>query len=152
MRALVAFSSLSGNTRDVARLVAGRLLQLGWSVEFFEVGMSEFGAIAGQRFDLAWLGSWSVDAGRTPGEVKDFVAQWSGQDLDLPSVAVFGTGETQWGQEFYCGAAHRLSRFFQSPYPVLEVEQMPHSDSERQRIQAWVDQVLTAMNFPEIAP
>ena len=152
MRALVAFSSLSGNTRDVARLVADRLTQVGWSVEFFEVGMSRFDAIAGQAFDLACLGSWSVDAGRTPGEVKGFVAQWTAEDLPRPSVAVFGTGETQWGEEFYCGAAHRLAKFFQSPYPVLEVEQMPNSDGERQRIQAWVDQVLTALNSPEIAP
>lgn len=151
MRALVAFSSLSGNTRDVARLVADRLTQKGWAVEFFEVGMSRFDAIAGQIFDLACIGSWSVDAGRTPGEVKDFIAKWTGQPLTPPVVAAFGTGETQWGEEFYCGAAHRLARFFKSPFPVLEVEQMPHSDEERQRIQAWTDEVLANLTPQEIA-
>ena len=152
MRALVAFSSLSGNTRDVAHLVADRLTQQGWSVEVFEVGMSRFETIAGQAFNLACLGSWSVDAGRTPGEVKDFVAKWTEQGIPHPPVAAFGTGETQWGEEFYCGAAHRLAKFFQSPFPVLEVEQMPNSADERQRIQAWTDGVLAALNPQEIAP
>ena len=149
MKALVAFSSLSGNTRDVAHHISDRLTELGWAVDWFEIGMTDFKQIAGRVYDLAYLGSWSVDAGRTPGEVKDFVAQWTQQDLARPPVAVFGTGETQWGEEYYCGAAHRLAKFFQSPFAVLEIEQMPHSEAERQHIKQWADDVLSAFTQQE---
>jgi predicted ribonucleotide reductase-associated flavodoxin len=57
-------------------------------------------------------------------------------------VAVFGTGETQWGPEYYCGAAHRLARFFGSPHPVLQIEQMPHGQADTHAIHQWTDTVL----------
>lgn len=150
MKALVAFSSLSGNTRDVAHHISDRLTELGWTVDWFEIGMTDFKQIAGRTYDLAYVGSWSVDAGRTPGEVKDFVAKWTQQDIPRPPVAVFGTGETQWGEEFYCGAAHRLAKFFSSPFQVLEIEQMPHSEQERQHIKGWADDVLATHTQQEI--
>ncbi|MFS2045368.1 flavodoxin, partial [Stenotrophomonas geniculata] len=57
-------------------------------------------------------------------------------------LAVFGTGETQWGQEYYCGAVHRLIRYFRSDYPPLEIEQMPHGQRHAGTIDAWTDAVL----------
>ena len=71
------------------------------------------------------MGGWHCRAWRTPRQ-----------------LAVFGTGETQWGQEYYCGAVHRLIRYFRSDYPPLEIEQMPHGARHAAAIDAWTDAVL----------
>lgn len=144
-RALVAFSSLSGNTHEVARYVSEGLKVHGWDVQWFEIGYHDFEQVRGQDYDLVCLGSFSVDEGRTPGEVKRFIAEWTDQAMARPPVAIFGTGDTQWGEEFYCGAARRMARFFKSPFEVLEIEQMPHSDKDRSKIKSWVDHVLSVM-------
>src|SRR5690606_14919538 len=59
-----------------------------------------------------------------------------------PHVAVFGTGETQWGEEYYCGAVRRMAAFFDTGYPRLEIEQMPHGNRDTLKIERWTDHVL----------
>ncbi|MCC7633942.1 flavodoxin [Stenotrophomonas rhizophila] len=143
MQILVAYASLSGNTRDVARQLAARCQWHGHQVRLFDVDGDAAHALA-RPHDLLLLGSWTDNAGRTPAEMKRFVAAVRDHG-GLPSaqrVAVFGTGETQWGLEYYCGAAHRLARFFSSPHAVLEIEQMPHGAADTLAIHSWADTVL----------
>lgn len=146
MHILIAFASLSGNTREAARLLAAHCRGRGHAVDWIEADAdpAELLSVLGRPHDRHLFGAWTDNAGRTPAEMKELVALLRDSDR-IPSpetVAVFGTGETQWGQEYYCGAAHRLARYFASPYPVLEIEQMPHGDADRQAIQHWADQVL----------
>lgn len=143
MRILLAYASLSGNTREVARLVAARCQALGHPLQLLDVDGDTAVALAQPRDGLL-LGCWTDNAGRTPAEMKAFVATLR-DTAGLPpgaGVAVFGTGETQWGSEYYCGAAHRLARFFGSPHPVLEIEQMPHGQADTHAIHQWTDTVL----------
>ncbi|WP_422506058.1 flavodoxin [Stenotrophomonas sp. GZD-301] len=148
MHVLLAYASLSGNTREVARIVAARLGAHGHAVRCVDVDGAQAVEV-GQQLDVLLLGCWTDNAGRTPTEMKQFVAALrDGPGLPPPPrVAVFGTGETQWGQEYYCGAAHRLARFFGSPHPVLEIEQMPHGDADTRSIHQWVDQVSAAIEI-----
>lgn len=146
MHILIAFASLSGNTRETARLLATHCRGRGHAVDWIEADAdpAELLSVLGRPHDRHLFGAWTDNAGRTPAEMKELVALLRDSDRIPPpeTVAVFGTGETQWGQEYYCGAAHRLARYFASPYPVLEIEQMPHGDADRQAIQHWADQVL----------
>lgn len=147
MRILLAFASLSGNTRDVARQVAARCRQAGHVVTELHVDIQTLDQVLGDAraaagYDLHLLGSWTDNGGRSPAEMKrylqDLVAA-AGRQLD---VAVFGTGETQWGLEYYCGAVRRIARFFDSRHPRLEIEQMPHGERDARAIAAWTDGVL----------
>ncbi len=143
MRILLAYASLSGNTRELARLVAARCQVLGHRLQLLDVDGATAAALEQPR-DALLLGCWTDNAGRTPAEMKVFVATLR-DAVGLPpgpGVAVFGTGETQWGPEYYCGAAHRLARFFGSPHPVLEIEQMPHGQADAHAIHHWTDTVL----------
>lgn len=145
MNILLALASLSGNTREVARAVAARCEAAGHRVDWIETDIQTLAEVAPERrHDLYLLGSWTDNAGRTPTEMKRFIAELVDAVGKPPRVAVFGTGETQWGEEYYCGAVHRIATFFASPFPRLLIEQMPHGERDAQAIAAWTDAVLAA--------
>lgn len=142
MRILIAFSSLSGNTRDLARQVRAHCEAAGHQVSWIEAGVHALADAGDPHHDLYLLGSWTDNAGRTPSEMKALIAGLV-QTVGKPrQLAVFGTGETQWGEEYYCGAVRRMAAFFGSRHPRLEIEQMPHGQRDALRIQRWTAQVL----------
>lgn len=143
MRILVAHASLSGNTRDLAGRVRARCEAWGHRVTWIETDVQDVAAAgADPRHDLYLLGAWTGNGGRTPPEMKRFIAGLVDAIGKPPRVAVFGTGETQWGAEYYCGAVRRMAAFFASPFPRLEIEQMPHGQRDAARIDAWTDLVI----------
>ena len=144
MRLLIAYASLSGNTRDLARQVRGHCEAHGHAVTWLEAGLHALADAGDPRHDLYLLGSWTDNGGRTPAEMKQFIADLVAAVGRPANVAVFGTGETQWGEQYYCGAVRRIARFFDSPFPRLEIEQMPHGQRDALAIARWTDQVLAA--------
>ena len=142
MRILLAFTSLSGNTRDLARMVRARCEARGHAVSWVETDIDGLAAAGDPHHDLYLLGSWSDNAGRTPPEMKRFIAELVDTVGKPEQLAVFGTGETQWGEAYYCGAVRRIAAFFNSRYPRLEIEQVPHGARDAATIQHWTDRVL----------
>ncbi len=147
MQILLAYASLSGNTRDVARRVHAQCEAAGHQVTWIHTDLQTLHGVLGDPscatgFDLHLLGSWTDNAGRTPSEMKRYIAELVEAVGRHAEVAVFGTGETQWGLEYYCGAVKRIARFFDSAYPLLEIEQMPHGERDVAAIDAWCAQVL----------
>ncbi len=143
MDILLAYTSLSGNTREVARAVRAHCEQAGHRVTWVDTDLHALREAAPEpRHDLYLLGSWSDNAGRTPPEMKRFIADLVDAVGKPTRLAVFGTGETQWGEEYYCGAVRRMARFFDSPFPRLEIEQMPHGEQDQRKIARWTDHVL----------
>ncbi len=155
MRILLAHTSLSGNTRDVARAIHARCEELGHTVTWIDADIQTLAKACpdGAAHDLYVLGSWSINAGRTPPEMKRFIEDLVAAVGKPERLAVFGTGETQWGEENYCGAARRIAAFFGTRYPRLEIEQMPHGEHDATKIQRWTDHILAvASQQIEIAP
>ncbi len=145
MRILLAFASLSGNTRDLARMVRARCEERGHAVSWIEVDIEGLAAAGPDpRHDLYLLGAWSDNAGRTPPEMKRVIAELVDAVGKPDNLAVFGTGETQWGEEYYCGAVRRMAAFFGSRHPRLEIEQMPHGERDALAIARWTDHILDA--------
>jgi len=143
LRILIVVASLSGNTRELGRHIAARCLAAGHTVHWQEADDLRQGPpLPVDEADLVLLGCWTDNAGRTPSEMKAWVAGIAERGQRPRQVAVFGTGETQWGQEYYCGAVHRLIRYFHSGYPPLEIEQMPHGRRHAAAIDTWTDAVL----------
>ncbi|MDH5832382.1 flavodoxin [Luteimonas kalidii] len=150
MRILIAFTSLSGNTRDVARAIRARCEEMGHAVTWIDADLQTLAQACsdGAEHDLYVLGSWSNNGGRTPPEMKRFIGDLVAAVGKPERVAVFGTGETQWGEEHYCGAARRIAAFFGTAYPRLEIEQMPHGERDATTIQRWTDAVLALAHTP----
>ena len=88
MRILLAYASLSGNTREVARLVAARCQALGRPLQLLDVDGDTAAALAQPRDGLL-LGCWTDNAGRTPAEMKAFVATLRDTGQDQNTVVIF---------------------------------------------------------------
>ncbi|MGJ8517911.1 flavodoxin [Carnimonas bestiolae] len=149
MKILLAYDSLSGNTREVATLIQHEAEGAGHVVTPVFVTIESLQDVVPEpfeesAFDLYMLGSWSHNYGRTPPEMKEFIAELYQQVGKPRHTAVFGTGETQWGPEYYCGAVVRMANFFATPYPPLKIEQMPHGQRDRDAIIEWTHRVLAA--------
>lgn len=137
VRVLVAYASMSGNTEEVAQIIAESLREQDADVvEHYIDGIKPTPDVS--DYDVIFLGSYTWNLGETPEEVKDFVYE-IGYKPD--TVYVFGTGDTQFGEELYCIAADKLAKFYNSPVPPLKIEQSPRGAQEK-RIKRWVKDVL----------
>lgn len=134
---LIAFASWSGNTEEVSQLIQDTIVERGHEVQMYRIGV---GPIPDpHQFDAMIIGSFTIDQGQTPEEVKDFVYD-VGYKPD--NVYVFGTGDTQFGGDsMFCLAAEKLGKFYQTRHSVLKIEQSPRG-SQEQKVKEWAEGVI----------
>jgi len=137
LRALIAYLTYSGNTEEVAEIVGLELEKYDVSITWHRIGFDKVPNM--DTFDVIFLGTFTWDYGETPEEVKDFV-------LDVgykpKNMAIFGTGDTQFGPESqYCLAVDKLAKFYHSPWPGLKIEQSPRGAQEKD-VKNWVKGVM----------
>ncbi|MFD1361377.1 flavodoxin [Lentibacillus salinarum] len=144
MKPLIAYLSYSGNTKETADIIAAHLAADGVSADMHRIGIDP--PIDAAGYDLIFIGTFTWEMGATPDEVKDFVLE-VGYKPD--NVAVFGTGETQFGgADLFCLAVDKLARFYESRWPGLKIEQSPRG-SQEQLVKNWLEGVL--YNVPSLA-
>lgn len=137
LKALVAYLSYSGNTEEVAEIIQEVLREERFTVDTHRIGWDP--RIYPEDYDLIFLGTFTWGKGETPDEVKDFVLEIG---YKPENIAVFGTGETQFGgDELFCKAAEKLAKFYNSRFRVLKIEQSPRG-SQEEKVKQWVEEVL----------
>lgn len=139
-KALVLYSSLSGNTKEVADYFTEELSSNDYDTELHDMYYPNQ-AIADSldTYDLILIGSYTWDYGQTPDEVKDFIADFG---FKPSNIAVFGSGDTQFGEdEMYCMAVRKLHRFFESSYPWLMFEQSARG-SQMLKVREWLNNIM----------
>ncbi|HEX6594061.1 MAG TPA: flavodoxin [Bacillota bacterium] len=137
MKALIAYVSYSGNTEETAKIIEDHLMQDGMQVDMHRIGIDP--SIDVSRYDYIFLGTFTWDVGSTPDEMKDFVLE-VGYKPD--NVAVFGSGDTQFGgDDLFCRAVDRLVKFYESPWDGLKIEQSPRG-SQEDIVEQWLKGVL----------
>lgn len=137
MRMLITYLSYSGNTEEIAELIAEKVREEGMLADLYEIGFGTLPDIA--AYDLIFLGAFTWDYGATPDEVKDFVAEVG---YKPEPMAIFGSGDTQFGgDDMFCLAVEKLVRFYDSAWPGLKIEQSPRGYQE-QLVEKWVEGVL----------
>ena len=134
---LIAYASWSGNTVEVAEIIEETLKKNDIDVTMYRIGG---GVIPSPRdYDAMIIGSFTLDRGATPDEVKDFVADVG---YKPEHVYVFGTGDTQFGGDaLFCLAAVKLAKFYESTYPPLKIEQSPRGTQELE-VEEWTEGVI----------
>lgn len=137
MRVLICYASYSGNTKEVAEMIAKELSYCLWDVHMYRIGSGPIPDPA--RFDLMIIGSFTWGKGATPEIVKQFVYEVGYKPAN---VFVFGTGDTQFGGDnLFCKAAEKLAMFYNSPLAPLKIEQSPRGSQEINVIQ-WTKGVI----------
>jgi len=136
-KALIAYLSYSGNTQEVAEILQEIAESRGLHIEMHRIGIDP--PVDPQAYDYILIGTFTWEKGSTPDEVKDFVLEIG---YKPPNIAVFGTGDTQFGGDaLFCKAAEKLGVFYNSPWPVLKIEQSPRGSQEL-RVKQWLEGVL----------
>lgn len=128
---LVAYSSLSGNTEAAANRISKRIPQ-GFHVEMVDINRTHPERLF---YDFILIGTYSIND--CPAEVAQFVDEMKGRG----PVAVFGTGDTQWGED-YCIGALKAAVLADSEQPVLMLEQNPSSSKADLAIERWVNRIF----------
>lgn len=91
-------------------------------------------------YDYIILGTFTWGKGRVPQDFKDFI--WE-TGVKPKNVAVFGTGDTQFGgDDLFCGAVDKLIKFYDSQYDGLKIEQSPRGNQEG-KVREWIDGVIS---------
>src|SRR5690625_2792388 len=92
----------------------------GHEVDMHRIGISP--PVRPENYERLFVGTFTWAEGATPDEVKDFV--WEiGYKPD--NIAVFGTGETQFGgDDLFCLDAVKLAKFYAIRWDTLKIEQL----------------------------
>ncbi|SDI48360.1 flavodoxin domain-containing protein [Natribacillus halophilus] len=140
-RALILYESLSGNTAQLAAVIQDLLEEAGAATErihlrsFLDLSYEEAEDIL-KPYRTIMIGSYTDDKHLPPEPLEELMDTHT---LSDKQVAAFGTGDTQWG-ETYCLAAYTIARHYQSPFSVLDIEQMP-SGSDQEKIEKWLEAI-----------
>ena len=98
--AKIVYASMTGNTEEIADIVAEALENLGLEVEINEctqVDASDF-----EDADLCIVATYTYDEGQLPDEIMDFYDDLGELDLSGKIFGVCGSGDTCY--DFYCKA------------------------------------------------
>lgn len=137
MRILIAYLSYSGNTEEIAQYIEDKMMQDGMRVDMHEIGIDLVPDLT--QYDYIFIGTFTWELGATPDEMKDFVLE-VGYKPD--TVAVFGSGDTQFGgDELFCRAVDKLAVFYESKWDGLKIEQSPRGYQES-KIDNWLEGVF----------
>src|SRR5699024_9739867 len=117
MRILIAYLTYSGNTEEIAQHIENRLVRDGTTVDMHEIGIDLVPDV--QQYDFI------LEVGYKP-----------------ESIAIFGSGDTQFGgEDVYCKAVDKLVTFYESKWDGLKIEQSPRGSQEA-CIDQWLEGVL----------
>lgn len=138
-KVLVVYASMSGNTAEVAEIVIEELINNEIEVDtcyIDVVGVTP--QINTDKYSSIFLGTYTWDLGYAPQEISDFVEK---NDLKGKIVHSFGTGETQFGDDLYCIASEKVAHYYNSPSPVLKIEQSPRGKQEK-LVREWTQNIV----------
>ncbi len=135
VRILIAYLSLSGNTEEVAELIAAQCEKIA-DVDLYRIGYGSPPPTFSD-YDIVMIGTFTWRRGEVPSQIDSFIDR-----VQHNHIAVFGTGDTQFGgDDLFCRAADILADEFNSAHPVLKIEQSPRGAQEKKVIE-WTKGVL----------
>ena len=99
------------------------------------------------QYDLVLVGSFTRGEGDLPRQWKKYFENGM---YNHSNVAVFGTGDTQWGNT-YCGACDILADWYDSKYKPLRIEHYPDSTQEA-KVNEWIGEIINETNNGHVTP
>lgn len=130
LSALIVYASLTGNTEEIAYILAENLKQMKVDTKVLEctqVNPSDF-----LQYDLCIVGTYTYGReGELPDEISSFYEELANVDLKGKTYGAFGSGEVAYG--YYCKSADDFDAQFQTTgatkgADVVKVELDPESE------------------------
>ncbi|MBG9980845.1 flavodoxin [Facklamia lactis] len=107
--ALIVFTSLTGNTEEMADIIAERLEQHGVTTDVVEVLQADAEELL--EYEAVLIGSYTYGVdGVLPDEMLDFYEDMGQLDLSDKVFGVFGSGDTFY--EVFCAAVDHFEKQF----------------------------------------
>lgn len=144
MKCLIAYLSFSQNTKEIAEHIANTLSRYYIETDLHCIMVGKILDESDiKNYDLLFFGTFTWSQGSTPDEMKDFIADIG---YKPQNVAIFGSGDTQFGgDEYYCAAVDKLVRFYNSPWRGLKIEQSPRGSQEASIVN-WTTHIMQSLN------
>lgn len=136
---LIIYTSLSGNTEEVAEHISDTLVANGETVVINRLPYDgipydhrEDYVEKVKECDVLWIGTYTWDLGALPEEMYDLLEVLEEVDLTDVKVNVFGTGDTQFGGDLtYCKANDIIELEVKGTTDTnLKIEQSPRGQQE----------------------
>lgn len=137
MKIAVFYTSLSGNTREAAEIVASAA-----NARIFDV-QNEWPPI---DFDFMFFGTYTWGDGQLPMAMRKFLRRILIEERRaLPPAAVFGTGDSIFPR--FCRAVdetiyHLKKHGVLVVGPGMKIEQSPYGLGQAEKLSAWAREVL----------
>lgn len=149
MNAYIIYDSLSGNTKRVADLIKATLEHANLAdltIVMCNLNVSDYKIPHLNEEDYVFIGDWTCDYGNATEAVLSFIDMNECMLLNNRHVFAFGTGETQWGEEHFCGAVDTIRNELGIIHEGLKIEQYPASDEQELEIKKWTLSTLKEIN------
>lgn len=146
MKIAIIYTSYSGNTKDLAESIRKRIEVCGHEVRTFSI--RDKPKLSG--YDYYLFGSLTWSGGSLPIQMRKFLKEiLIANPLEFKNCSVFGTGETQWGEENYCKAVDEMEYHLQKNNKnvqlKLKIEQNPIG--KEKYIQQFVNNLMKEVEF-----
>ena len=141
MKFAIVYVSYGGNTRDLTNFLVKCIEQCGHLVHTYSVR----DAPDLEKYDFILFGSLTWTEGSLPIQMRKYLKSIL---IDHPTnfqhCSVFGTGETQWGESFYCKAVdemeYHLTKKGKFVHSKLKIEQNPIGKEEK--INQFIEEIM----------
>lgn len=131
----VIYTSMSGNTKLFAELIQQNINDVCSVVDIFRLEAD--GVPDVKKYDSLIIGTYTWGKGQLPPIQKDFAYEIQHKPKN---VFVFGTGDTQFGEENFCNGALKLGKYYNTELEVGRVEQSP-TDSQEKVALRWIEKL-----------
>ncbi|MFB1052236.1 flavodoxin domain-containing protein [Paraliobacillus sp. JSM ZJ581] len=100
MKAAIIYTSVTGNTEDLARQIYHGMQKQHINVDFIAIDELDYDTLP--TYDIIAIGTYTWDNGDLPIEMEDLFIAFEEQDMKHVTTGVFGTGDSFY--PYYCGA------------------------------------------------
>ncbi|QWL82836.1 Flavodoxin [Streptococcus sp. ZB199] len=144
--AKIVFASMTGNTEEIADIVADKFRDLG-----VEVDVDECTTVDAEDFldaDIAVVATYTYGDGELPDEIQDFYEDLAGLDLKGKLYGVVGSGDTFYDE--FCKAVDDFDRCFaatgaEKGSECVKVD-LSAEDEDIEKLEAFAEELVAKAN------
>lgn len=144
--AKIVYASMTGNTEEIADIVADKLRDLGLGVEVEECTMVD--AADFEDADIAIVATYTYGDGDLPDEIVDFYEDLAEVDLSGKVYGVVGSGDTFY--DYFCKSVDEFEAQFaltgaQKGADCVKVD-LAAEDEDIENLEAFAEEIASKLN------